>query len=105
MDAMTGEILKTGGIIGGVASLLLMVGWLIVKGGLVPRIAHDREVKLLQDQITWITADRDGYRAAHDVERQRADVFADQLSLIIEGQKTTVAMLTSINQAAQNAQH
>lgn len=106
MDPVVWEILKPLGLGGLVVGLVIWIGRLISQGGWVPRASHDRELKLVQDQVSWITSDRDGYRGAYETERQRMDTLSDQVKLLVEGQQTTVAMLTSIKDAAaRNASH
>lgn len=69
----------------GVVTVVLLVGWMIFTGRLVPRRTHDD-----------IMHDRDEWRVAHRIsEATRADL-AKQVGELLEHARTTEALIRSL---------
>jgi len=81
MDQALAGILNGGGVVG----VVLLVGWLIFTGRLVPRTTYED-----------VMHDRDEWRAAHRISETARQVAADQVDELLEHARTTDAFIRSL---------
>ena len=76
--------------------VVLILAWLLVTGRLVTRREYDRT-------ITWITADRDYWRAAAETDRKTLELAVRSNAEQVELGRTTVHLLRAMQDRAANS--
>lgn len=90
------ELAGLGIVQGGAAAVLGLVVMLILLGRLVPRsiledLRADRDAR-----ITELAAERDTWKAAHQLSEEARHVAQDQVGELLELSRTSVHVLTSL---------
>ena len=80
----------------GVVGVVVLVGWLVWSGRLVPRSTYDKLEALYVRQIEDIDHDRTEWRAAHRISESARAEAVGQVHELLEHARTTDAFIRSL---------
>ena len=72
----------------------------ILSGVLVPVRSHNREIRLVQSQVTLLAGERDDWRDAYLAKSDEAGELMRQVTALIDSNKTTTALIASLREVA-----
>lgn len=76
---------------------IVTVGLLaIFSGGLVPSKSHNREIRLLENQIDLLTKEKDDWKDAHNAKDAEVAELRNQVSVLVDSTRTTTALIESL---------
>jgi len=81
-------------------SATLVVFWLVFTGRLIVRAAHDDVVRVLENQITALDKDRDGWKTSSERKGEIIQTLTSTNAELIETARTTTHVMSALQERA-----
>lgn len=78
----------------------LAIFYLVFTGRLIPRASHNDVVRVLENQITAVTTDRDGWKDSSERKGSTIAVLTQTNAELIETARTTKHVMSSLQESA-----
>lgn len=99
MDQTLSALLNGVGVVG----VVLLVGWLVWTGRLVPRPSVEELRASYERQLEDAHHDRDEWRAGHRISETARQIATDQVDELLEHARTTDQFIRSLGRPSQEA--